>query len=144
MDNVFIVAYILQPKKNNLLLVRMNTTTGAARPNPQGSFHYGDIPVTQVYKLRNMPPVAINGKKRTTLNGISYSPPATPLRLADLYGKKEVYTLDFPTMPSDGPPVIGSSVINSTYKDFMEIVFQNNDTKVQTYHIDGHAFWVAG
>jgi hypothetical protein len=26
----------------------------------------------------------------------------------------------------------------------MEIVFQNNDTKVQTYHIDGYAFWVVG
>ncbi|VAI68248.1 unnamed protein product [Triticum turgidum subsp. durum] len=129
---------------NQARSIRMNVTTGAARPNPQGSFHYGQINVTQVYKLRNMPPVTINGKKRTTLNGISYSPPATPLRLADLYDKKEVYTLDFPTMPSDGPPVIGSSVINSTYKNFMEIVFQNNDTKVQTYHIDGYAFWVVG
>jgi hypothetical protein len=26
----------------------------------------------------------------------------------------------------------------------LEIVFQNNDTKVQTYHIDGYAFWVVG
>ncbi|XP_037423896.1 monocopper oxidase-like protein SKU5 [Triticum dicoccoides] len=129
---------------NQARSIRMNVTTGAARPNPQGSFHYGEINVTQVYKLRNMPPVTINGKRRTTLNGISYSPPATPLRLADLYDKKEVYTLDFPTMPSDGPPAIGSSVINSTYKNFMEIVFQNNDTKVQTYHIDGYAFWVVG
>jgi hypothetical protein len=122
----------------------MNVSTGAARPNPQGSFHYGQINVTQVYKLRNEPPVTINGKKRTTLNGISYSPPATPLRLADLDGKEGVYALDFPTMPSDGPPVIGASIINSTYKNFMEIVFQNNDTKVQTYHIDGYAFWVVG
>jgi hypothetical protein len=122
----------------------MNVSTGAARPNPQGSFHYGQINVTQVYKLRNEPPVTINGKKRTTLNGISYSPPATPLRLADLDGNEGVYALDFPTMPSDGPPVIGASIINSTYKNFMEIVFQNNDTKVQTYHIDGYAFWVVG
>jgi hypothetical protein len=64
--------------------------------------------------------------------------------LADLDGKEGVYALDFPTMPSDGPPVIGASIINSTYKNFMEIVFQNNDTKVQTYHIDGYAFWVVG
>ncbi|GJN29955.1 hypothetical protein PR202_gb18223 [Eleusine coracana subsp. coracana] len=123
---------------------RMNVSTGAARPNPQGSFHYGEINVSQVYKLRNEPPVTISGKKRTTLSGISYSPPNTPMRLADLYDKKEVYTLDFPTMPIDGPPVMKSSVINATYKDFLEIVFQNNDTKVQTYHIDGYAFWVVG
>jgi len=125
-------------------LSRMNVSTGAARPNPQGSFHYGSINVSQVYKLRNEPPVIINGKKRTTLSGISYSPPDTPLRLADLYDKKDVYTLDFPTMPIDGPPVIRTSVINSTYKNFLEIVFQNNDTTVQTYHIDGYAFWVVG
>lgn len=64
--------------------------------------------------------------------------------MADLYDKKDVYTLDFPTMPIDGPPVIRTSVINSTYKNFLEIVFQNNDSTVQTYHIDGYAFWVVG
>lgn len=94
--------------------------------------------------LRNMPPVDINGKRRTTLNGISYSPPATPLRLADEYDKKGIYTLDFPTRPLDGPPRIGASVINGTYKGFMEIIFQNNDTIVQTYHMDGYAFFVVG
>ncbi|XP_034591400.1 monocopper oxidase-like protein SKU5 [Setaria viridis] len=129
---------------NQARSIRMNVSTGAARPNPQGSFHYGSINVSQVYKLRNEPPVIINGKKRTTLSGISYSPPDTPLRLSDLYDKKGVYTLDFPTMPIDGPPVIRTSVINSTYKNFLEIVFQNNDTIVQTYHIDGYAFWVVG
>ncbi|BAF18464.1 monocopper oxidase-like protein SKU5 [Oryza sativa Japonica Group] len=129
---------------NQARSIRMNVSTGAARPNPQGSFHYGSINVSQVYKLRNEPPVTINGKKRTTLSGISFSPPDTPMRLADLYDKKGVYTLDFPTMPIDGPPVMKTSVINSTYKNFLEIVFQNNDTKVQTYHIDGYAFWVVG
>jgi hypothetical protein len=60
-------------------------STGAARPNPQGSFHYGSINVSQVYKLRNKPLVIIDRKKQTTVSGISYSPPDTPLRLADLY-----------------------------------------------------------
>jgi hypothetical protein len=67
-----------------------------------------------------------------------FSPPDTPLRLADLYDKKGVCTLYFPTMPIDGP-----AVINATHRDFLENVFQN-DTKVQTYHIDGYAFWVVG
>lgn len=123
----------------------MNTSTGAARPNPQGSFRYGSINVTQFYLLRNMPPVVINGKRRTTLNGISYTSPGTPLRLADQFEEKGVYTLGFPTMPpTSGAPRIGSSVINGTYKGFMEIVFQNNDTIVQSYHMDGYAFFVVG
>ncbi|XP_008809034.2 monocopper oxidase-like protein SKU5 [Phoenix dactylifera] len=129
---------------NQAQSIRTNVTSGAARPNPQGSFRYGSINVTQVYVLKNKPPVVINGKRRATLNGISYSPPATPLRLADDYDKKGIYTLDFPTRPLDGPPRIGASVINGTYRGFMEIIFQNNDTIVQTYHMDGYAFFVAG
>lgn len=119
-------------------------SAGAARPNPQGSFKYGQIEVTQLYVIKNMPPVSIHGKRRTTLNGISYSPPNTPLRLADEFHKKGVYTLDFPTKPLTGPPRIGRSIINGTYRGFMEIILQNNDTKVQSYHLDGYAFFVVG
>jgi hypothetical protein len=118
---------------------RMNVNTGVARLNPQGSFQYGSINLSQVYKLGNEPHVIINGKKRSTL----YFRPATPRSLGALYNKKNVFTLDFPTMPIDGP-VIRTSVINSTYKNSLEIVFQNNDTSVQTYHVDGYAFWVVG
>lgn len=123
---------------------RTNLTTGAARPNPQGSYKYGTINVTHVYVLKNTPLQIINGKLRATINGISYSPPTTPLRLADEYNKTGVYTLDFPSVPGDKPPRIGSSVINGTYKGFIEIIFQNNDTRIQTYHMDGHAFYVVG
>ncbi|WOK98068.1 monocopper oxidase-like protein SKU5 [Canna indica] len=129
---------------NQARSIRMNVSAGAARPNPQGSFKYGSINVTEVYLLRNAPPLTINGKRRTTLNGISYSPPDTPLRLADKYDLKGVYTLDFPTKPLDTPHRLGASVINGTYKGFMEIIFQNNDTTVQTYHMDGYAFFVVG
>lgn len=94
--------------------------------------------------MRNEPPVMINGKRRATLNGISYSPPETPLRLADQYTVKGVYTLDFPTRPLKGSPKLARSVINGTYRGFMEIIFQNNDTNVQTYHMDGYAFFVVG
>ncbi|XP_020274009.1 monocopper oxidase-like protein SKU5 [Asparagus officinalis] len=94
--------------------------------------------------LENKPLVTINGKQRATLNGISYSPPSTPLRLADQYNLKGVYTLDFPTKPLDEPPKLGTSLMNASYKGFMEIIFQNNGTNVQTYHLDGHAFFVVG
>ncbi|XP_074580726.1 monocopper oxidase-like protein SKU5 [Curcuma longa] len=129
---------------NQAKSIRTNLSTGAARPNPQGSYKYRTINVTHVYVLKNTPLQIINGKLRATINGISYSPPTTPLRLADEYKKTGVYTLDFPSVPGDEPPRIGSSVINGAYKGFIEIIFQNNDTRIQTYHMDGHAFYVVG
>lgn len=122
----------------------MNTSAGAARPNPQGSFHYGSINITQTFVLKNEAPLRINGKRRSTINRISYSPPETPLRLADFHNLTGVYTTDFPAMPSNAPPRIASSALNASYKGFLEIVFQNNDTDVQTYHLDGYSFFVVG
>lgn len=71
-------------------------------------------------------------------------PPQTPLRLADQYDLKGVYTLDFPERPLKHAPKLGSSIINGTYRGFMELIFQNNDTKMQSYHMDGYAFFVVG
>ncbi|KAF0901248.1 hypothetical protein E2562_038826 [Oryza meyeriana var. granulata] len=124
--------------------IKMNTTSGAARPNPQGSFRYGSINITQTFVLKNELPLRINGKRRRTINSISYSPPETPLRLADLHNLTGVYKTDFPTMPSNAPPKMASSALNASYKGFLEIVFQNNDTDVQTYHLDGYSFFVVG
>uniref|UniRef100_A0A0E0I7B3 Monocopper oxidase-like protein SKU5 n=1 Tax=Oryza nivara TaxID=4536 RepID=A0A0E0I7B3_ORYNI len=123
---------------------RMNTTAGAARPNPQGSFRYDSINITQTFVLKNELPLLINGKRRRTINGVSYSPPETPLRLADLHNLTGVYKTDFPTMPGNAPPKMASSTLNASYKGFLEIVFQNNDTGVQTYHLDGYSFFVVG
>jgi iron transport multicopper oxidase len=122
----------------------MNTSSGAARPNPQGSFRYGSINITQTFVLKNESPLRIDGKRRRTINRVSYSPPETPLRLADLHNLTGVYKTDFPTMPSDAPARSSSSVLNASYKGFLEIVFQNNETDVQTYHLDGYSFFVVG
>ncbi|EER93966.1 monocopper oxidase-like protein SKU5 [Sorghum bicolor] len=130
---------------NQARSVRWNLSAGAARPNPQGSFRYSSINVTQAYLLRSTAPVSIDGRRRATLNGLSYAPPETPLRLADAYGVKGVYTLDFPERPlNKGAPRIARSVINGTYRGFMELIFQNNDTRMQSYHMDGYAFFVVG
>ncbi|KAK9009833.1 hypothetical protein V6N11_036357 [Hibiscus sabdariffa] len=64
-------------------------------PNPQGSFRYGSINVTEIYVLRNKPPETIDGKRRATLSGISFVNPAIPIRLADQFKLKGVYKLDF-------------------------------------------------
>lgn len=129
---------------NLLFVCRWNVTASGARPNPQGSFRYGSINVTEVYVLKNKPPVMINGRRRATLSGISFVNPSTPIRLADQYKVKGAYKLDFPTRPITGPPRMETSVINGTYRGFMEVILQNNETKVQTYHMSGYAFFVVG
>ncbi|XP_059443605.1 monocopper oxidase-like protein SKU5 [Corylus avellana] len=129
---------------NQARSIRWNVSASGARPNPQGSFRYGSINVTDVYVLKNKPPVMINGKRRTTLSGVSYVNPSTPIRLADQFKVKGVYKLDFPTRPLTGPPRMEASVINGTYRGFMEVILQNNDTKVQSYHMNGYAFFVVG
>ncbi|KAG5375252.1 hypothetical protein IGI04_039848 [Brassica rapa subsp. trilocularis] len=114
-----------------------------ARPNPHGSHHYGQINITGTYILRSMPPTKINGSLRSTLNGVSFLNPSTPMTLADKHRLKGVYKLDFPSRPVDSkPPRLESSIINATYKEFIQVIFQNNDTKVQTFHIDGYSFYV--
>lgn len=129
---------------NQARSIRWNVSASGARPNPQGSFRYGSINVTEIYVLKNKPSETVNGKKRTTLSGISFVNPATPIRLADQFKVKGVYKLDFPNKPLEGPPKMETSVINGTYRGFMEVILQNNDTKMQSYHMSGYAFFVVG
>ncbi|KAD1826803.1 hypothetical protein E3N88_42241 [Mikania micrantha] len=97
---------------NQARSIRWNVSASGARPNPQGSFRYGSINVTEVYILRNKSPEMINGKRRAALSGISFVNPTTPIRLAD--------------------------------EGFMEVILQNNETKMHSYHLDGYAFFVVG
>ncbi|GJR86199.1 protein-L-isoaspartate O-methyltransferase 1 isoform X2 [Tanacetum coccineum] len=50
--------------------IRWNLTANAARPNPQGSDHYGTIPVMRTIVLANLE-VNINGKLRYIVNQIT-------------------------------------------------------------------------
>ncbi|CAI9092058.1 OLC1v1027205C1 [Oldenlandia corymbosa var. corymbosa] len=129
---------------NQAMSIRQNVTASGARPNPQGSFHYGQINVTETYIIRTHPLVTIDGKLRSTYNGISYVNPDTPLRLADDYHLKGIYKLDFPSQPLDRPPKLDHSIINATYKGFIEIVLVNNDSIPHSFHLDGYSFFVVG
>lgn len=100
--------------------------------------------MTDVYVLRSLPPSTINGKQRASYNGISFVNPDTPIRLADVYNIKGAYKLDFPSKPLNKAPITDRSVINATYKGFIEIILQNNDTVLQTFHLDGYSFFVVG
>lgn len=125
-------------------MCRQNTSASGARPNPQGSFRYGSINITDTYMLKVTPPVTINGTIRATINGISFRKPDVPFRLADKHQLRGIYKVDFPSMPMNRTPVIDRSLINATYGGFIEIVLQNNDTTVQNFHMDGYSFFVVG
>ncbi|XP_074319594.1 monocopper oxidase-like protein SKS1 [Silene latifolia] len=130
---------------NQALSVRQNGSASGARPNPQGSFHYGSINVTDTYILQTLPPATIKGKRRATLNGISFVNPSTPILIADFKNVKGAYKRDFPGVPMAGrAPRMDTSVIDGTFKGFAEIVFQNNDTVMQSFHLDGFSFYVVG
>ena len=123
---------------------RWNLTANAARPNPQGSFHYGKISVTKRFVLANSAPL-INGKQRFAVNGVSYVNPDTPLKLADHFNIPGVFGLNsIESSPSGVSPHYGVSVLSTSLHDFMEIVFQNNERSLQSWHLDGYDFWVVG
>ncbi|KAF7809795.1 L-ascorbate oxidase-like protein [Senna tora] len=126
--------------------IRLNLTANAARPNPQGSFHYGTIKITRTIILENSE-ARINGKRRYAVNGISHVNPETPLKLADWFGISGVFDLniikDVPP-PSGTPAKQGASVIGLVLHDFIEIVFQNNENALQSWHMDGSSFYVVG
>ncbi|KAL3647461.1 Serine/threonine protein kinase [Castilleja foliolosa] len=129
---------------NQALSIRQNVSASGARPNPQGSFRYGQINVTDTYVLKSYPPTTINKTKRAAYNGISFYKPSMPFRMADLHQIKGQYKLDFPSKPLNRTPVVDRSIINATYKGFIEVIVQNNDTIMQTFHVDGYSFFVVG
>lgn len=123
---------------------RWNLTASAARPNPQGSYHYGTIKPVKTIVLANSAPL-INGKQRYAVNRVSYINADTPLKLADYFNIPGIFSLDsIQSLPSDGPAYLATSVIPASLHDFIEVVFQNNEKTVQSWHLDGYDFWVAG
>ena len=130
---------------NQFRSFRWNLTASAARPNPQGSYHYGKINITRTIKLVNSAS-KVDGKLRYAINGISHVDPETPLKLADYY---KVYdkVFKFDTM-KDTPPATAAdkitmepNVVNITMKDFVEIIFENPEKSLQTWHLDGYSFF---
>ncbi|KAJ7539911.1 hypothetical protein O6H91_11G114800 [Diphasiastrum complanatum] len=130
---------------NQARSIRRNLTTGAARPNPQGAFHYGSINITQTYHLFPSAPI-INGKLRFAVNDISYNAPDTPLKLADYYNLTNVFKLEsLPDAPQSTTPTLQTSVITGLYRGFMEMIFQNTgNATLQHWHVDGYAVFVVG
>ncbi|KAI3887263.1 hypothetical protein MKX03_023473 [Papaver bracteatum] len=125
--------------------LRWNLSASAARPNPQGAYHYGNIKTVRTLVLENTEAL-IDGKVRYAVNGISYVNPDTPLKLADWFNIPGVFELDsIPDMPTPGTPAkMGTPVIGTLLHDFIEIIFQNPEGTIQSWHIDGTDFWLVG
>jgi len=130
---------------NQARTIRWNLTASAARPNPQGSFHYGQINITRTIILSNSAPI-IHTKQRYAVNGVSYSRPQTPLQLADYYNISGVFVSGGIPDSADGAssPHKAAAVLNVEYRTFVEIVFQNNENTIQSWHLDGYSFFVVG
>ncbi|XP_021838308.1 L-ascorbate oxidase homolog [Spinacia oleracea] len=123
---------------------RRNLTANAARPNPQGSFRYGEINITRTLVLGNSAE-KINGKLQYGVNNVSYVNPTTPLKLADYYNIPGVFDLNTSRdKPTPGPMTQGTIVYGLALHDFVEIIFQNNEATTQSWHLDGYNVFVVG
>ncbi|KAG8380566.1 hypothetical protein BUALT_Bualt06G0028900 [Buddleja alternifolia] len=131
---------------NQAKSIRWNMTTGAARPNPQGTFNVTNITISQTFILHGSRAM-INGRPSYVVNNVSYLTPSTPLKLADHFRNGSgVYQLgSFPVLSVDNAASYGVSVVEGVHKGWLEIVFQNDvDDEMDSWHLDGFGFYVVG
>ncbi|KVI02025.1 Cupredoxin [Cynara cardunculus var. scolymus] len=134
-----------QPPKDYYIVVstRRNLTASGPRPNPQGSYHYGLINTTRTIRLVNSAPV-INGKQRYAVNSVSFIPPDTPLKLADYFKISGVFSLGSIQDSPTGGDHLQTAVMPADFRGYVEVVFENPEDTVQSWHVDGHHFFVVG
>ncbi|XP_058215920.1 L-ascorbate oxidase homolog [Rhododendron vialii] len=132
---------------NQFRSFRWNLTASAARPNPQGSYHYGQINITRTIKLVNSA-TSVDGKLRYAINGVSHTDPVseTPMKLAEYYGvadKVFKYNIIEDQPAADGSKIttVATNVIDATFRNFVEIIFENHEKSIQSWHLSGYSFF---
>ncbi|KAJ8767063.1 hypothetical protein K2173_012577 [Erythroxylum novogranatense] len=130
---------------NQAQSIRTNLTASGPRPNPQGSFRYGQIKVSRTIILRSFAGI-VDGKQRYGVNGVSFVPADTPLKLADHFNINGIFRVGaIPDQPSSVKNItLVTAVMGADYHDFVEIVFNNYEKILQTWHINGYSFFVVG
>ncbi|TYI43962.1 hypothetical protein ES332_A01G204000v1 [Gossypium tomentosum] len=129
---------------NQARSIRTNLTASGPRPNPQGSYHYGLINITRTIKLVSSAD-QVKGKQRYAVNSVSFIPADTPLKLADYFKIGGVFRVEsISDKPTGQNMYLDTSVMGADFRAFVEIVFENHESIVQSWHIDGYAFWVVG
>ncbi|KAK4753663.1 hypothetical protein SAY87_001767 [Trapa incisa] len=129
---------------NQFRTFRWNLTASAARPNPQGSYRYGEINITRTIKLVNS--VHRAGRKLSyAINGVSHVNPATPLKLAEYFQAPEkVFQYN---LISDEPAAVidqvkqAPNVVNITFRTCLEIILENHEKSIQSWNLDGYSFF---
>ncbi|OVA09457.1 Multicopper oxidase [Macleaya cordata] len=129
---------------NQARSIRWNLTASGPRPNPQGSYHYGLINTTRTIRLANSAPI-ISDKQRYAVNSVSFIPADTPLKIADYFNISGVfYPGSISDNPTGGGGYLQTSVMAADFRAYVEIVFENSEDTVQSWHIDGYSFFVVG
>ncbi|XP_052198312.1 monocopper oxidase-like protein SKU5 [Diospyros lotus] len=130
---------------NQAKSIRWNLTTGAARPNPQGTFNVTNVTLSQTFVL-HASAAEIDGSSRYVVNNVSYLTPDTPLKLADHFANGSgVYQLDqLPIHSVKDVAAYGISVVSGVHKGWLEIVFKNELEVMDSWHLDGFGFYVVG
>ncbi|KFK30447.1 hypothetical protein AALP_AA7G262200 [Arabis alpina] len=124
--------------------IRTNLTASGPRPNPQGSYHYGLIKIDRTLILDSSAAL-VNKKQRYAINDVSFVPADTPLKLADYFKIGDVFKAgSIPDKPTRGGMRLDTAVMDANHRAFVEIVFQNREKILQSYHLDGYSFWVVG
>lgn len=123
---------------------RTNLTASGPRPNPQGSYHYGLINTTRTIIVANSAGL-VNGKQRYAVNSVSFVAPDTPMKLADYFKIQGVFRENsISDRPYGGGIYLDTAVLTLEYRAYVEIVFQNNENIVQSWHLNGYSFFVVG
>ncbi|KAA8546149.1 hypothetical protein F0562_020957 [Nyssa sinensis] len=129
---------------NQARAIRTNLTASGPRPNPQGSYHYGMINITRTIKLANSA-AQVNGKQRYAVNSVSFIPADTPLKVADYFKIGGVFRVgSIPDNPTGARMYLDTSVMGADFRAFVEVVFENHESIIQSWHLDGYAFFVVG
>ncbi|KAK4794053.1 hypothetical protein SAY86_012047 [Trapa natans] len=129
---------------NQARSIRTNLTASGPRPNPQGSYHYGLINTTRTIRLANSAGL-VNGKQRYAVNSVSFVAPDTPMKVADYFKINGVFRVgSIQDYPTGGDIYLDTSVMGADYRTFIEIVFENSENIIQSWHLDGYSFFVVG
>ncbi|KAK7268512.1 hypothetical protein RIF29_21212 [Crotalaria pallida] len=130
---------------NQAKSIRWSLKTGAARPNPQGSFNVTNVTLSQTFILQGSLE-QIRGLPRYTVNNVSYLTNDTPLKLADYcVDGAGVYQLDaFPHQSVNANALDGVSVVSGIHKGWAEFIFKNSLDVIDSWHLDGFGFFVVG
>ena len=65
--------------------------------------------------------------------------------MADFYKIPGVFSLgSISDNPTFGGGYLQTSVMAANFRDYVEIVFENYENTMQSWHIDGYSFWIVG